>query len=143
VSDTIAKILKEEPDWPAVEAAAPLRLRRIMERCLQKDPRRRFHDAADVRLELEEALVPTPLGSAAPSKPRRSFALAALIPAILAALLLGIAGGVWYPREDSRQGNWTGTLLSGPSIASFPRVSPDGTMLAFFAVIDGPAQLPS
>ena len=141
VSDTIAKILKEEPDWPTVEAVAPFRLRRIVERCLQKDPRRRFHDAADVRLELEEALAPSPVSPASLSKQRRSFGLAALILATLAALLFGIAGAVWYPREDSRQGNWTGTLLSGPSTAVFPRVSPDGTMLAFFAVIDGHAQV--
>ncbi len=40
VSDTIAKILKEEPDWRVLEAAAPFSLRRIIERCLQKDPRR-------------------------------------------------------------------------------------------------------
>jgi serine/threonine protein kinase len=112
VSDTIAKILKEEPDWSSLEAAAPLPLRRIMARCLQKDPRRRFHDAADVRLELEDALAPAPSG-AAPAKPHRSFALAALT---LAALLLGIAAGAWYLRADSQPRNWSGTLLKHVSL---------------------------
>ncbi|HVQ65515.1 MAG TPA: protein kinase [Terriglobia bacterium] len=138
VSDTIAKILKEEPDWKAAKAAAPLPLQRIMERCLQKDARRRFHDAADVRLELEEALVPAPLSPTPRSKPRRSFAIAALT---LASLLLGIAGGFWYQRADPQERDWTGTLLSGPSSAYSPRVSPDGKMLAFLTLIDGQSQV--
>jgi serine/threonine protein kinase len=137
VSDTIAKILKEEPDWSSLEAAAPLPLRRIMARCLQKDPRRRFHDAADVRLELEDALAPAP-SSPTQSKTRRSLVLAALI---LAPLLLGIAVGAWYLRADSQPRDWTGTLLSGPSTASSPRVSPDGKMLAFLTLIDGQSQI--
>src|SRR5262244_3431580 len=40
--DKIAKILKEEPEWAALNTAAPPAVRRIVERCLQKDPRRRF-----------------------------------------------------------------------------------------------------
>src|SRR4029450_12489859 len=96
-------------------------------RCPQKDPRRRFHDAADVRLELEDALAPATVNPTRRSKPRRSFAIAALT---FAALLLGIAVGAWYLRADSQPRNWTGTLLSGPSTASSPRVSPDGKMLA-------------
>jgi serine/threonine protein kinase len=137
VSDTIAKILKDEPDWRALEAAVPISLQRIVSRCLQKDPRRRFHDAADIRLELEEALVLAP-SNPAPPRPRRTFALAALI---LAMLVLGVVGGAWYGRLDSPERNWTGTLLNGPSAAVFPRVSPDGKMLAFYTVVDGQSQV--
>jgi eukaryotic-like serine/threonine-protein kinase len=140
VSDTIAKILKEEPDWSTVPDIIPAPLRRIIERCLQKDPRRRLHDAADVRLELEEALA---AGTRAQvEKPvsrsvRRSFVVLLL----LAGLALGIFGALWYPRAHYPDRSWAGTLLSGPSLAVMPRVSPDGKMLAFLTLIDGLSQI--
>jgi len=54
-SETLAAILKTEPDPAALPPGLPRPLRRLLERCLQKDPRRRLHDIADARLELEAA----------------------------------------------------------------------------------------
>ena len=56
VSDTLASVLKTEPDWRALESQ-PSTVRRVVKRCLEKDPKRRFHDIADVRLDLEEKSV--------------------------------------------------------------------------------------
>src|SRR5439155_20428256 len=53
-SDTIAAILDREPDWSALPPATPASLRRLLYRCLEKDPKRRLRDAADARLELDE-----------------------------------------------------------------------------------------
>src|SRR6185295_6018305 len=39
VSDTIAKILEREPDWSALPAATPSPVRRLLLRCLAKDPK--------------------------------------------------------------------------------------------------------
>ena len=56
VSDTIAAILEHEPEWSALPARTPLGIRRLLQRCLEKDPRRRLRDVGDARLEIEEAL---------------------------------------------------------------------------------------
>jgi Tol biopolymer transport system component len=54
VSDIIARILEREPDWSALPASTPERVRRIVRRCLEKDARKRQRDMGDVRLALEE-----------------------------------------------------------------------------------------
>ena len=67
VSDTIVAILEREPDWNVLPAATPPAVRRLLQRCLENNPRRRLHDAADVRIEIEDALAtPTSGGSAGP-----------------------------------------------------------------------------
>src|SRR5437867_12243344 len=55
-TDVIAKILERDPDWEALPARTPPRVRELLERCLEKDPRRRVRDSGDVRMELERAL---------------------------------------------------------------------------------------
>ncbi len=54
VSDLIARILEREPDWSALPAGAPPRVRVILRRCLRKEAEARPRDIRDVRLELEE-----------------------------------------------------------------------------------------
>ncbi len=54
VSDTLAAILRGEPDWAALPESTPAAVRRILRRCLQRDARARLHDIADARLDLEE-----------------------------------------------------------------------------------------
>jgi hypothetical protein len=55
VSDTIAQILKGEPDLSMLPAATPANIRTLLRRCLQKDRKERLHDIADARLEIEQA----------------------------------------------------------------------------------------
>jgi serine/threonine protein kinase len=55
VSDTLANVLKTEPDWSRLPAAAPARVRLALRACLQKDPKQRPGDAQSVRLALEGA----------------------------------------------------------------------------------------
>ncbi len=54
VSDTLAAILKEEPNWSALPKQTPARTRELLRRCLRRDAKQRLHDIADARLELEE-----------------------------------------------------------------------------------------
>lgn len=56
ISDTIAAVLDKDPDWRALPDSTPASVRRLVHRCLAKDPNRRLHDIADARIELEEAL---------------------------------------------------------------------------------------
>ena len=58
VSDTLAAILTKEPDWSALPADTPASVRRVLRRCLDRDPKTRIHDIADARLELDEPSLP-------------------------------------------------------------------------------------
>ncbi len=55
-SETIASILKGEPEWNELPAATHMDIRALIRRCLQKDRNRRQHDIADARIEIEETL---------------------------------------------------------------------------------------
>lgn len=63
VSDVIAGILAQEPDWNALPQAAPLKLRDLVRRCLTKDSDKRPRGIGDLRLELlaiaQEVSVPS------------------------------------------------------------------------------------
>ena len=56
LSDTVAAVLKDEPDWAALPADLEPVAQHVLRRCLAKEPSRRFHHIADVRIELEEAV---------------------------------------------------------------------------------------
>jgi len=56
VSDTLASVLKNEPDWDALPPSTQPSVRRVLRRCLEKNPHDRLHDAADVRIELAHVL---------------------------------------------------------------------------------------
>ena len=56
VSDVLAAVLTREPDWKTLPAATPAGVQRTLRRCLERDPRQRFRDAGDIRIELEGAL---------------------------------------------------------------------------------------
>ncbi len=55
VSDTLAAILRAEPDWTALPAGVPPAARRLLRRCLEKNSDHRLHDILDARLEIDEA----------------------------------------------------------------------------------------
>ncbi len=56
VTEVIAAILKEEPDWKDLPPFTPAKVRDLLGRCLRKDKKRRLHDIADARIEIEEAV---------------------------------------------------------------------------------------
>ena len=86
VSDILSAILRGEPDWSALPAETPARVRDLLRRCLNKDLKRRLHDIADARIELEE-----PPGSetaaAAPAPSRGGRLAVALGGALLGAAI--------------------------------------------------------
>jgi serine/threonine-protein kinase len=52
VTETIAAILRGEPEWDSIPADAPENVQAVLRRCLQKNPRERLRDIADARLEI-------------------------------------------------------------------------------------------
>lgn len=55
-SDLIAHILKSEPEWSLLPDGLPQRVRRLLERCLEKDPRQRLRDIGEARILLEDVV---------------------------------------------------------------------------------------
>jgi eukaryotic-like serine/threonine-protein kinase len=54
-TEILVSILGEDPKWERLPASTPPAVRRLLRRCLEKDPSRRLHDIADARLEIEES----------------------------------------------------------------------------------------
>ncbi len=94
VSDVSAAILRLDPDWTLLPDATPAAIRRLLRRCLQKDRRQRLADAADARLEIEEALASPGVETVAPARTpsrrveRVAMALTLCGGALIAALLV-------------------------------------------------------
>ena len=141
ISDTLANILKTEPDWSVLPADTPHSIRRVLRHCLEKDPRRRTHDIADARLDLDErdiAATAAPL----PSKPRL-VTVERVAWALLVATLAGlIAYGVRRPSPapqvvrfqiDPPEGGSFGSNdgVGRADGTSGGAISPDGTQLVF------------
>jgi serine/threonine protein kinase len=91
VSDALAGILKEEPDWSILPAETPPPIRRLLRRCLTKDLENRQSGAADARILIEEVLA----GKYAEEEPARDApaipATASRAPWIVAAALAVVA----------------------------------------------------
>ena len=88
-ADRLAAVLERDPDWQALPAQTPGRVRDLLRRCLQRDPQRRLRHLGDARLEIEDALAePAAAALALPS--RRGRRWLRLLPWGLAAVL-----GLW------------------------------------------------
>jgi serine/threonine-protein kinase len=56
LTDVLAAIVSHDPDWSRLPADTPPALRRLLARCLEKDPRRRLRDIGEARVLLEQPL---------------------------------------------------------------------------------------
>jgi serine/threonine protein kinase len=144
-TDTIAAVVGAEPEWKSLPASAPGSIRRLLTRCLQKDARRRLHDIADARIEIEDAMA-TPAESAPAPTSRRWSRLA------LSALALGIAIAIvflWAARDrfgrpvarPSPPDTRVIRLTNLPGLEESPAISPDGRSVAFTAGVGGKRQV--
>ena len=127
-SEILAAVILKEPQWDAVAAQIPQRLRQLLERCLRKDPKLRLRDIGDARVVLEEILSGAPDSSVsasatgmspAPAHTARRNIATWSVAAVLAALLLGLGWREWRSRQPALR-----------PVVRFERASPPGVNLA-------------
>jgi serine/threonine protein kinase len=53
VSDTLAAVLRADPDWESLPKKTPPAIKRLLHRCLEKDVRRRLQDIGEARIIIE------------------------------------------------------------------------------------------
>lgn len=96
-SELLVQVLERDPDWTALPDDTPASVRRLLRRCLKKDPRRRLHHAGDARLELEEVAAGDADVSASSSRSiTRRRRVETVIFGVIAGLIVGVVGaGVW------------------------------------------------
>ncbi len=139
VSDTLASVLKVEPDLAQLPPATPPRIRRLLERCLRKDAQQRLHSIADARIMIEEVQrgeVDEPgagsgLAAAAP-RPRWQVAAALAAAALAGGALFALVARLGTPAPAPvRVVRFDLPQPEGLVVVGAPKVSPDGRHIAF------------
>ncbi len=152
ISDTIAAVIEREPEWSALPPSVHTPVRRLMRRCLQKDPRQRFRDIGDVRMEIDEALtLPADHGGEDPARARKPQASRLVLGAAVLVALGSVAVSVWAlsNRRDDVAATVMRTTVMLPSNAELDAgqttaplaLSPDGRQLAFVGRSEGRTRL--
>ena len=150
ITEILAAVVRAEPDWQALSAATPLKVRDLLRRCLQKDKILRMRDAGDARIEIHEALAASSTAVATTGAPAVHLSAetgvdgslyTALGPSALLSpdgtRLVLVASGADQKRRiyirslDQLQA----TALSGTENARDPFFSPDSQWVGFF--VDG------
>jgi serine/threonine protein kinase/Tol biopolymer transport system component len=137
ISEVMASVLKTEPDWTAIPADTPVSIRRLLRRCLEKDPRKRLSAIGDARLELDEQEA-APAAAAPGGTVARPSLWARLWPAIAAiAVTATVTSLVWQSRVRPVPTDVTRTsLLPQPGADFYPdsnavAISPDGRQVVY------------
>jgi hypothetical protein len=142
ISETIASVLKSPPALQHLPPDTPSRIRTLIERCLQKDVRRRLPDIAEARIQIEDALTnPDPAPQAAAvgiQRPRRwLWPVLVAVPTTVAAAL-----AAWMALAPTRSPDVVSFDIEPPagvrrSTIEGGLVSPDGRTVALTMVTDG------
>jgi eukaryotic-like serine/threonine-protein kinase len=145
VSDTLAAVLRDTPDFDALPAATPPPVRRLLERCLTRDVRARLRDIGEARIALETTASADDDAGAPPKAPvaartrliwmAASFAAGA---ALVAGAWAVLGAGREAPAAPGRA-DFAITLPDGVSLvdeAGRIAVSPDGRQVVFAASKD-------
>jgi serine/threonine protein kinase/Tol biopolymer transport system component len=144
VSDTLAAVLRADPDWESLPENTSRPVRRLLRRCLERDPNRRLHDIADARIEIEDALSrpeAAVTGEAATAETDTQPRWLRLLPWVLATMLAVVVG--WFAtRPDVEQANLPRRKLEVVEFGSLnpfiftiygAQISPDGSTVAYLS----------
>jgi serine/threonine-protein kinase len=142
ISDTLANVLKTEPDWSRLPAGVSPRVRLALRSCLQKDPKQRLGDMQSVRLALEgafETAAPQMTASATTAAPHGRLAWAS-VTLLAGAAVAGIVTWVLMRPSPAKlqpvRFALVPTAAQALAVSGFDRdlvLSADGTRLVYVA----------
>ncbi|CAN5724929.1 hypothetical protein BH18ACI5_BH18ACI5_15080 [soil metagenome] len=152
VSDVLAAVLRADINWRDIPASVPADLRRLIVRCLDREPKNRLHDIADARIVIEEALRGGSVVEPAAAPVQRKSAWLVALPWAVAALAVVAALGVslnrprTIPPTQAQAPSTFGILVPAehflsPSQSPLVSVSADGRTLLFVAEGKGGAAI--
>ncbi len=140
-AETLAAVMKDDPGLDRLPPGTPAALRKLLGRCLEKDPRKRLRDIGEARILLEQPLesVETPTVSQPPTPvpypPARRQR--AWIAATAASTLALAAVALLHFREKPPETSTVRFQIPAPEKSTFrngpPLISPDGRRVAFVA----------
>ena len=144
VADTLAAVLRQEIDWTRLPSSTPPSVRRLIERCLDRDVRRRLRDIGEARIALDDvSAVPLRDTSAAairtppPVPPLWRRAIPILLAAIAAAALAGTAAWYLKPSTPLRVTRFEFIPPDGQPFTGLARrvidISPDSAQIVYAA----------
>jgi len=147
MSDTLAFVLTKDPDRTTLPATTPLRLQRLLARCLDRDPRMRLRDIGEARVEIERTIagvgdgaVTSTSSPATSSAPRRRLPWMIAIAAVLAAVAFAVPA-VQYLRETPPPETRTEIVTPATDQPASFALSPDGRQIVFVSSGDGTSRL--
>jgi serine/threonine protein kinase/Tol biopolymer transport system component len=141
ITDVLAAVVTRDPDWDKLSLGTPPSIRRLLRRCLERDPTRRLRDIGDARTELDDAISGADGASTIPVRPAASprqlwpWALTTILIVALAIVLWRQSQTpAFIPQRTTRFTLATQPLAvldhaASPAVA----LSPDGTHLAYVA----------
>ena len=143
VSDTLAAVLRADIDLEALPSGTPRRLRRVLGRCLEREPKRRYHSAADLRIDLVESLSGEKENAEPAARSGRSSRLPWMIAASAAAIALVSTVLAVRPSETDTDAaaalRMVTSIMPSDEVDFAPdadalALSADGTQLAFVGI---------
>ena len=142
VTDTLAAVIRAEPDWSAIPASAPQAIRNLLQRCLKKEPRQRLQSIGDARIAIEEILSGTPQPTSVATAPASSSWRRALPWVLFAATAFAFTAFVAVRRfggsaSAPEAAMHFGAVTDFPGVQAQPSLSPDGRSVAFVSNRDG------
>jgi serine/threonine-protein kinase len=142
-SDVLAAVLRQDIDWTQVPSSTPSPIRRLLERCLERDPRRRLRDIGDARIEIDEAVTSPRSDDRVPARSpalgRGAMAAAVVATALVAALIGAMAARRLAPPAQSPVIRFSMSAPPGKVFRGLGRaldISRDGTQVVY-ATTDG------
>jgi len=138
VPETLAGVISREIDLAALPKKVPPPIRRLLRRCLERQPRNRLHSMADARIVIDDVLAgrveePAPAQAAG----RKGLAWTIALPALVAAALAGVLAGRSSAPEAALPTPVRMQRLTSSGSDHQPSASPDGRFVAFTSSRDG------
>jgi serine/threonine-protein kinase len=134
IADTLANVLKVEPDWSRLPPALPPAITVLLHRCLAKDARQRCGDMAAALILIDESPRLSPAALVSPTAPPKSRLWPRLAVPVAIIIAAGLAGGAawWARRPDPLRIVRTSIVVAGSAGPTTDvAITPDGTRIVY------------